>query len=93
MYWSVDKKQSVLTTVGQMKKDAMKQLENYMQLVKMGAVKSYSGSGVLDARVKITKSSQPYKLYGFVLMAVGGRRIVWEACTMETKFSYLCTMK
>ncbi|KAA8910762.1 hypothetical protein FN846DRAFT_888157 [Sphaerosporella brunnea] len=79
MYWCEDKRQAIRTTVGQMRKDAMAQLERYMQAVKMGAVKSYSDSGVMDGRVKISETADPHALYGFVLMAVGGRRILWEA--------------
>jgi hypothetical protein len=76
-----------------MRKDAMAQLERYMQVVKMGAVKNYSDSGVLDGRVKISETGDPHALHGFVLMAVGARRILWEAGnTTEAKFSYLCTL-
>lgn len=64
-----------------------------MQAAKMGHPKSRSDSGVLDDRVKVLKTATPRTLHGFTLMAVGGRRILWEAAnTMQADFSYLCSL-
>ena len=46
MYWSKDQRLGVRTTVSQVRKDSMAQLERYMQVVKMGPVKDRSDSGV-----------------------------------------------
>ena len=93
MYWSADQQKPVRTTVGQMRKDAMAKLEKYMQVVKMGPPKSRSDSGVLDGRVKVSDTATPRTLHGFTLMAVGGRRILWEAAnTIQADFSYVCSL-
>ena len=54
MYWSKDQRRAVRTTVGQIRKDGMVQLERYMQVVAMGPVKDFSDSGVFDHHVKIS---------------------------------------
>jgi hypothetical protein len=91
MYWSEEKKQAQFTTVGQCRKDALEQLKRYVQVIKKGFVASYSDSGILDKRVKVSPGNSD--LYSFVVMAVGGRRILWQPGeTVGTEFLYKCTL-
>ena len=93
MYWSKDQRRAVRTTVGQIRKDSMVQLERYMQVVGMGPVKDFSDSGIQDPRVKVSETANPCRLCGFTLVAVGGRRILWGAAnTTQENFSYLSTL-
>jgi hypothetical protein len=91
MYWSEEKKRVQSTTVGQFRKDAFEQLQRYVQVMKMGCVAKFSDSGVFDNRVEISPGNSD--LYSFVIMAIGGRKILWQSGeTVGTGFSYKCTL-
>lgn len=74
MYWSKEQNGPVLTTVGNVMANAVKQLKKYMQTIRKGKPKSYCDSGVLDSRVRIGKGYDD--LQGHVVIAIGGKRIL-----------------
>ncbi|CAG8813368.1 41151_t:CDS:2, partial [Gigaspora margarita] len=69
MYWSEEKHGPVSTTVGDVMADAVKQLEKYMQTIRMGKPKSYYDSGVLDSRVRIGDGHD--NLQGHAIITIG----------------------
>ncbi|CAB4477838.1 unnamed protein product [Rhizophagus irregularis] len=76
-YWSKEFKKTNQTTIGEVLKSGISQLESYMNTISKGKVANYSSSGVLDERVKTIKSN-PNKLKGFVILVIGFRRILWK---------------
>ncbi|POG69462.1 hypothetical protein GLOIN_2v1480021 [Rhizophagus irregularis DAOM 181602=DAOM 197198] len=62
-YWSKEFKKTNQTTIGEVLKSGISQLESYMNTISKGKVANYSSSGVLDERVKTIKSN-PNKLKG-----------------------------
>jgi len=91
MYWSKRDKRYVSTTVGKMRKDALAQVKRYVKVIKKGRAEKFDDSGVRDPRVLVKRSRGT--LFSFVLMAVGGRRILYQAGKAEkTEFSYSCTL-
>jgi hypothetical protein len=81
---------TLFTTVGEVRRGAMSQLEGYVRVIGMGSAKVYSDSGVLDGRVTIGPGSD--RLHSYSLVAVGGRRVLWQSGrTTDTAFSYRCT--
>ncbi|CAB4442374.1 unnamed protein product [Rhizophagus irregularis] len=76
-YWSKEFKKTNQTTIGEVLKSGISQLESYMNTISKGKVANYSSSGLLDERVKTIKSN-PNKLKGFVILVIGFRRILWK---------------
>jgi hypothetical protein len=90
MYWSRDQKQAISTTVGKTRMAALKHLDECVRVVKMGGAAQYSDIGVLDSRVKISPGHG--KLFSFVVIAIGGRRVLWQSHEpVQTKFWYRST--
>ncbi|KAF8545122.1 hypothetical protein BDD12DRAFT_872046 [Trichophaea hybrida] len=91
MYWSDRDNRYTSTTVGKMRKDALAQVKRYVKVIKKGRAEKFEDSGVRDPRVIVKRTHGT--LFSFVLMAVGGRRILYEAGNAEkTEFSYSCTL-
>lgn len=91
MYYDKDKNSQHKTTVDKMRQDGRVQLSKYMEVVAMGNCKAFRASGMLDPRIKIRPSSSR-NLYGFLLVSVGGRRILCDAMDpVRTRFSYEIT--
>ncbi|CAG8752422.1 21575_t:CDS:2, partial [Dentiscutata erythropus] len=74
MYWSNKLKKPVLTTVGAVIENAIKQLEMYMNIVAKGESKTYYDFGVLDNRVEIKRGFDD--LRGYVIMAIAGDHVL-----------------
>ncbi|PKY29531.1 hypothetical protein RhiirB3_446191 [Rhizophagus irregularis] len=77
-YWSKEDKKTNLTTIGEILNNGIDQLSLYMKTVSKGKATNYSSSGILDRRVKVSKSN-PNKLKGFVILVIGFRRILWKS--------------
>ena len=88
-YWSEGK--LVFTTVGAIRRAALKQLQGYAKVLQMGdAAGTVAGSGVNDIRVKIRPGHDI--LHSFTLVAVGGSQLLWQSAgELQTEFSYICT--
>jgi hypothetical protein len=51
-----------------------------MKIISKGGPVDYSDSGIIDKRIKITKSNDfNSKLKGFVILVIGFRRIIWKS--------------
>lgn len=91
MYWSKEQCEPVLTTLGTVIEDAVKQLQKYMQIIIKGKRKSYLDSGVMDSRVKISEGHD--ELQGHVIIAIGGKRILVRSTElMSTPNKYQKTL-
>ncbi|PKC04548.1 hypothetical protein RhiirA5_379298 [Rhizophagus irregularis] len=87
-YWSKEDKKTKLTTIGDILNNGMNQLNSYMKTISKGKATSNSSSGVIDERIKITKSN-PNKLKGYVILVIGFRRILWKtADEVTTNYIY-----
>lgn len=91
MYWSDRDNKYTSTTIGKMRKDALAQVKRYVKVIKKGRAEKFEDSGVRDPRVTVKRTDST--LFSFVLMAVGGQRILYEAGKPEKmKFSYSSTL-
>jgi hypothetical protein len=69
--------------------ESMKQLEEHVRVIESGEAANDKDSGVMLDYVLITGGNDT--LYGFVLMVIGGRRVLWRAGReVQTKYSYKC---
>ncbi|GES92919.1 hypothetical protein GLOIN_2v1781474 [Rhizophagus clarus] len=78
-YWSKEHQKTNKTTIEEILNNGIDQLKVYMNTISKGKPVNYSSSGVFDERIKTTKSGNPHKLKGFVILAVGFRRILWRS--------------
>ncbi|GES92909.1 hypothetical protein GLOIN_2v1781474 [Rhizophagus clarus] len=78
-YWSKEHQKTNKTTIEEILINGIDQLKLYMNTISKGKTVNYSSSGVFDERIKTTKSGNPNKLKGFVILAVGFRRILWRS--------------
>ncbi|RGB34276.1 hypothetical protein C1646_815492 [Rhizophagus diaphanus] len=85
-YWYKEFKKTNQTTIGEVLKSGISQLESYMNTISKGKVVNYSSSGVLDERVKTIKSN-PNKLKGFVILVIGFHCIIWKPVEEKEKDS------
>jgi hypothetical protein len=74
-YWSKENKENKQTTIGEVLDNGINQLKLYMNIISKGRTIDYSSSGIIDKRIKVTKSN-PNKLKGFVILVIGFRRIL-----------------
>ncbi|PKB98535.1 hypothetical protein RhiirA5_431224 [Rhizophagus irregularis] len=74
-YWSKENKENKQTTIGEVLDNGINQLKLYMNVISKGRTIDYSSSGIIDKRIKVTKSN-PNKLKGFVILVIGFRRIL-----------------
>jgi hypothetical protein len=87
------------STVGKLRREAMAQLEGYLEVVAKGKGCSQSkdgkfkGSpGVLDSRLNMAPRKTTKTLYGFVMVVIGGKKVLCEAASpLKTQFSFKCT--
>ena len=87
MYWSKKASACVMTTVGAIVGDAVKQLENYLTVIALGKPRSYNDSGVLNDLVRIVQGYD--HLVGHVIVAIGGRRVFTRSVKpVQTKYEY-----
>ncbi|GES92952.1 hypothetical protein GLOIN_2v1781474 [Rhizophagus clarus] len=78
-YWSKEHQKTNKTTIEEILNNGIDQSKLYMNTISKGKTVNYSSSGVFDERIKTTKSGNPNKLKGFVILAVGFRRILWRS--------------
>ncbi|GBC04875.1 hypothetical protein RclHR1_05910008 [Rhizophagus clarus] len=76
-YWSKEHQEMKLITINEVLNNGINQLKSYMNIISKGKPDDYFNSGVIDKRIKITKSN-PNKLKGFVILVIGFRRILWR---------------
>jgi hypothetical protein len=67
--------------------ESMQRLERYVRVIESGEAEKDKDSGILSDRVEITDGNDT--LLSFVLMVIGGRRVLWRAGRkVQTKYSY-----
>ncbi|GET02206.1 hypothetical protein GLOIN_2v1488473 [Rhizophagus clarus] len=76
-FWSKEHNKIIQITISEMLVNGINQLKSYMNVIARGKTTDYSSSGIIDKRVKITKSN-PNKLKKFVILVIGFRRILWR---------------
>ncbi|GBC08756.1 hypothetical protein RclHR1_08360002 [Rhizophagus clarus] len=76
-FWSKEHNKLNQTTISEILENGINQLRSYMIVIAKGKPTDYSSSGIIDKRIKITKSN-PNKLKGFVILVIGFRRILWR---------------
>ncbi|GET01607.1 hypothetical protein GLOIN_2v1476919 [Rhizophagus clarus] len=76
-FWSKEHSKINQTTISETLENGINQLRSYMIVIAKGKPTDYSSSGIVDKRVKITKS-YPNKLKGFVILVIGFHRILWR---------------
>ncbi|GBC06106.1 hypothetical protein RclHR1_06620004 [Rhizophagus clarus] len=76
-FWSKEHNKIRQIAISEMLENGINQLRSYMNVIAKGKTTDYSSSGIIDKRVKITKSN-PNKLKGFVILVIGFRRILWR---------------
>lgn len=87
VYYSKERHQPIVTTVGKILEDGMIQLKSYMDTVAKGKVKERTDSGILDRRVETDKGSDQLK--GHVIVWIGRNRyIAWSADVLVTEKMY-----
>ncbi|KAG0074343.1 hypothetical protein BGZ92_003433, partial [Podila epicladia] len=74
VYWSQGDSEWTTVTLESIMEAGVKQLQQYMQIIALGKVRSYGTSGVLDSRVNIDNGLDD--MQGYVLMAIGGVRVL-----------------
>jgi hypothetical protein len=78
-HWSKQSKESKQMTICEILNNGINQLKSYMKIISKGNPINYSNSGICDKRIKITKSENPNKLKGFVILVIGFRRVTWKS--------------
>ncbi|PKC12816.1 hypothetical protein RhiirA5_411350 [Rhizophagus irregularis] len=58
-------------TIGEILNNRIDQLNSYMKVISKGKATNYSSSGIFDRRIKVSKSNNPNKLKGFVVLVIG----------------------
>ena len=87
MYYSSEKKQPVITTVGEIIEGGLEQLKRYMETIAKGHVLTYADSGIFDKRVSVRSGT--CILAGYVIMVIGGKRVLWRTAEKITaKYLY-----
>ncbi|GES99001.1 hypothetical protein GLOIN_2v1781474 [Rhizophagus clarus] len=76
-FWSKEHNKIKQIIISEMLENGINQLRSYMNVIAKGKTTDYSSSGIIDKRVKITKSN-PNKLKGFVILVIGFRRVLWR---------------
>ncbi|GET02190.1 hypothetical protein GLOIN_2v1781474 [Rhizophagus clarus] len=76
-FWSKEHNKTKQMTISEMLENGINQLRSYMNVIAKGKTMDYSSSGIIDKRVKITKSNSN-KLKGFVILVIGFHRILWK---------------
>ncbi|GES84220.1 hypothetical protein GLOIN_2v1781474 [Rhizophagus clarus] len=76
-FWSKEHNKIIQIAISEMLENGINQLRSYMNVIAKGKTTDYSSSGIIDKRVKTTKSN-PNKLKGFVILVIGFRRILWR---------------
>jgi hypothetical protein len=79
-YWSENCKELKQMTIYEILYNGINQLKSYMKIISKGEPFDYSDSGIIDKRIKITKSNNSNsKLKGFIILVIGFRRIIWKS--------------
>jgi hypothetical protein len=67
-------------TIYEILHNGINQLKSYMKIISKGEPIDYFDSGIIDKRIKITKSNNSNsKLKGLVILVIGFHRIIWKS--------------
>lgn len=85
-YWNAEAKEHQYKTVAQLKLEATRQVNSYLETMKSGLAGPNS-NGVLDSRLKCEQGKA--KLIGYVVIGLGGTRALgYVSKTEEIMYSY-----